>query len=236
VAVVSGGRAPYAPTKAVLAVVERHRQVGLKALDVQRLQNIGITEALAPRTMQALVLLDFYDDAGGVTPGFDALRKVPEHDFRPRLAALLRNAYADVLQLLDPTAASVLDVENAFRGFEPTGQLPRMVQLFTGLMAFVGIMPEGAARKPSGPRPATSKPKSTRQAPLPPTPEPVATALATNPQDGHHTTVDLGPGGQVTLIVNVNPLAMSRADRDIFYSVVDKITDWQHASNGSTTK
>src|SRR5690349_20062494 len=124
------GRAPYASAGSVQKVIEKHRQVGLQSVDLRKLQQIGITEALAPRTLYALEALGFYDNAGNVTPEFDALRKVPDHDFKPRLAALLREGYAPILEVLDPSVASQADVENAFRGFEPTGQISRIVQLF----------------------------------------------------------------------------------------------------------
>ena len=57
-------------------------------MSLLELQQIGVTESLAPRTLSALEALGFYDENGNVTPEFDALRKVPEHDFKPRLAAL----------------------------------------------------------------------------------------------------------------------------------------------------
>jgi Family of unknown function (DUF5343) len=149
-AVQKDARAPYASTGSIKTVIDKHRQVGLQSMSLQRLQQIGVTEALAPRTMQALVFLGFYDENGNVTPEFDALRKVPKHDFKPRLAALLREAYAPILEVLDPASATPLDVENAFRGFLPTGQIPRMVQLFIGLMAYVGLMPEPSRRSGGG--------------------------------------------------------------------------------------
>ena len=117
-------RAPYASTGSITKVIEKHRQVGLQTISLQRLQQIGVTEALAPRTLQALTFLGFYGEDGNVTPEFDALRKVPEHDLKPHLAALLREAYAPILEILDPATATVLDVENAFRGYAPTGQFP----------------------------------------------------------------------------------------------------------------
>jgi hypothetical protein len=155
-AVQKSTRAPYASTGSVTTVIEKHRQVGQTTMSLQRLQQIGVTEALAPRTMYALAFLGFYDENGNVTPEFDALRKAHEHDFKPRLAALLREAYAPILEVLDPATATPLDVENAFRGFEPTGQIPRMVQLFMGLMRYVEIMPDAASKR-DGPAPRMAR-------------------------------------------------------------------------------
>jgi hypothetical protein len=151
-------RAPYASTGSIIKVIDKHRQVGLQSISLQRLDQIGITAALAPRTLQALTLLGFYDENGDVTPEFDALRHTPEHEFKPRLAALLREAYASILEVLDPATATPLDVENAFRGFLPTGQIPRMVHLFMGLMIYAGLMPEERQR----PRQEAARPTAAR--------------------------------------------------------------------------
>ena len=220
-----GKRGPYASTGSVQTAIEKHRERGLPTISLQRLQQIGISEALAPRTLQTLEFLGFYDENGNVTPEFDALRKGPEHDFRPRLAALLRNAYADVLEILDPATATPLDVENAFRGFEPTGQLPRMVQLFMGLMIYAGVMPEERRRQPSsrGPRAAVSRPAGARTAgrDSDANSTPGLTAgqkrrqeAAPKPPVGESTRyeqrdVTLGAAGSVSIIVNVRWLDLS---------------------------
>ena len=72
-------------TGSIKAVIEKHRQVSLQDVSLERLQRIGVTEALAPRTLYALTFLGFYDERGRVTPEFDALRKLPEHEFKPAL-------------------------------------------------------------------------------------------------------------------------------------------------------
>ena len=141
-AIQPGGKAPYAPTKSVLRVVERHRQFGLRTIDLLKLKSIGVTEALAPRTLASLVGLGFYDDEGRITQEFEALRIAPEADFKPQFAELLRKAYSPVLEILDPWTATRTEIEDAFRSFDPPGMRPRMVQLFEGLTIFAGLKPE----------------------------------------------------------------------------------------------
>jgi hypothetical protein len=218
------GRAPYASTGSIKTVIEKHRQVGLQTMSLQRLRQIGITEALAPRTLYTLIFLGFYDDNGDVTPEFDALRKVPEHDFKPRLADLLREAYAPILEIVDPATATALEVENAFRGFEPTGQLPRMVLLFIGLMAYVGIMPEPKRRtvatgRPSAEKTSRNKPLGERRSPqasggtpereLQDEPSPPEPPSRLNGQAGERRDISLGDAGSVSVIVNVRWLDLS---------------------------
>jgi hypothetical protein len=177
VTIQTGGRAPYAPTKTVLRVVERHREFGLRTMDLPKLKSIGVTDALAPRTLASLVGLGFYDDTGQITPEFEALRVSPEADFKPQLGELLRKAYSPVFEILNPATATRTEIEDAFRSFEPPGMRPRMVQLFEGLMIFAGLRPEGqragggtgwaskpAAKSPGG-KAATGRPASRTPAP-----------------------------------------------------------------------
>jgi hypothetical protein len=218
------GRAPYASMGSVQKVIEKHRQVGLQNVTLQRLQQIGITESLAPRTLSALEALGFYDGNGNITPEFDALRKVPEHDFKPRLSALLREAYAPILEVLDPATVTQTEVENAFRGFEPTGQIPRMVQLFIQLMVYAGIMPQPEPKRRTG---VTSQ--NTRTPRNRPAADPGQAGRAEHsgqstvaPEHGQHPEhsaprppsgmdgkaterrdISLGDAGSVTVIVNV---------------------------------
>lgn len=221
------GRAPYASMGSVQKVIEKHRQVGLPSMNLQKLQQIGVTDALAPRTLSTLEALGFYDNNGNVTPEFDALRKVPEHDFKPRLAALLREAYAPILEVLDPTTATQTDVENAFRGFEPTGQISRMVQLFMQLMTYAELMPE-VKRRP-GPAPGQQASKAARNKPAPergrsrrsglddvkPEDEQQPERPASPPTDHadgrpvERRDISLGGAGTVTVIVNVQWLDLS---------------------------
>ncbi len=235
-------RAPYASTGSVLTVIEKHRQVGLQSMSRQRLQQIGVSEALAPRTLQTLTFLGFYDDNGSVTAEFDALRKVPGHDFRPRLAALLREAYAQVLEVLDPATCSPQDVENAFRGFEPTGQLPRMVQLFMGLMIYAGVMPEGQRRQPPGMGSTRdskpSAPKASRQNGDAGNGRPVALETPPAPKDdpsggerfsqvdGDTYVLYLASGPKVVLSVKMDVMRVSKADRAFIFSLVDSLRDY----------
>jgi hypothetical protein len=248
VAVQQSGRAPYASTGSIKTVIEKHRQVGLQTMSLQRLQQIGVTEALAPRTLQALVFLGFYDDEGAMTPEFDALRKVPEHDFKPHLAALLRKAYAPVLEVLDPATATVLDVENAFRagGFEPTGQLPRMVQLFIGLMTYAELMPEDQRKARDGSRPPGSRPGTTpaasKKRETPPggtsgkrvhetpseTPGPAGGDRHPGfTQEAGNTFILLLPSGpEMTLMVKMDVMRTSVEDRDFIFKIVDELREF----------
>jgi len=224
-AIVAGDRAPYTTTHCVVAVYEKHRQVRLRTIDVEMMPRIGVSESLARRTVQAMILLGFYDEDGQVTPAFDALRKMSEDEARAHLAALLREAYAEVLKYVDPATATLEEIERQFRVFEPTGQVPRMVQLFIGLFAYVGIREptDGASRanassRRAGRKKANTGSTATRKRTDAETTEPgvenrTSTPAAppgsnAAPDSGEDVVIDLGDAGKVIMDVRVRWLSL----------------------------
>lgn len=142
------GQAPYAPTGQVVAVIERYRDRGLQTpFTIELLTRIGVTEALAPRTLRTFKSLGLIDDEGQPSPEFEQLRKASGEDYKPRFAAIVRAAYEAVFNLVDPTNDPPERVRDAFRHFEPHGQQARMVSLFLGLCEYTGII-EKASKRP----------------------------------------------------------------------------------------
>ena len=147
--------APYAPAKAILSIVDRHRSKGIPApVDADTLGRAGISDSLIPRTLQALHILDLIDGDGNPTDTLEGLRLSPESEFHDRMADWLRGAYADALQYIEPDADET-SIRDAFRSYNPIGQQPRMVSLFTGLMAEAGLR-DKAESKPATRKPATN--------------------------------------------------------------------------------
>ena len=152
-AVTSENSAPYAPASAVLGLIDRYRNRGLpKPIDSDVLGRAGISDSLIPRTLQAMRTLDLIDDDGAPTDTFDALQKVPEPEFKGRLAEWINTAYADVITFVDPAADDETKIRDAFRSYKPVGQQPRMVTLFLGLCAAAGLAPERSQSKPRSPQ------------------------------------------------------------------------------------
>lgn len=244
------GRAPYAPAATVIPLIERHVQTSLPSvIDLGVLERYGVTEGLRPRTLATLKLLDFITEEGSLTPEFDALKRVARADVPARLGEMLRNTYSPVFQIIgDPANATTQQIEDAFKAFEPRGQIVRMVQLFTGLMVYTGQMPEDARRKPgpktsapekkTSPRKGATTQKATTLAPKKPVDpvDPVKTAQdfwAEKP--AHAVQVDLGAAGTVTLMVAVNPLALTKDDRTAFYAIVDALNEWRATASPQQT-
>ena len=198
--------APYAPGSAILGVVTRHRTKGLPpVVDLDVLTRAGVSETLAPRTLQALKALDLIGDDGKLTETFEGLRLAPEAEYQQRMGDWLRAAYADVLTYVEPETATETQLRDAFRTYVPTGQQTRMITLFQALFAAAGIAQErqrsapkrsasgeGAAKPKAKPLTASLAPhtparafaNSTPQVGLPPA---LAGLLASLPSNGRWT-------------------------------------------------
>lgn len=156
------GRAPYAPGKVVVDLIQRHRDTGLpRPVSAESLQRVGVSESLAPRTVQALRMLELIDGSGMPTEAFERLKHGSDEEFRRTLTGHLDSVYEPVLDVLGPVAAADdAAVETAFRGFEPHGQRQRMASLFTALYEASGARVGGSGSRaaPGRARAATRKP------------------------------------------------------------------------------
>jgi len=154
-AVTTNTSGPYTAPAAVIQILNRYRERGLATpitLDV--LLRAGISTALAPRTLQSLVVLDLIDDKGQPSQVFQKMREVPEADYKKVMAEWLKGAYAEVFSFVDPAVDDAVRIRDAFRSYQPHGQIDRMVTLFMGLCTEAGITPEG---KKSEPRPTARR-------------------------------------------------------------------------------
>ena len=106
----------FAPLRCVLSVWS-HRAPGLR---------LGISETVAPRTLQALKLLELVGVDGNPAPTFDDLRRAAEEDFQSRLVEHLRCVYADVFSIRDPAQDEVTKIRDAFRHYRPQGMRDRI--------------------------------------------------------------------------------------------------------------
>lgn len=157
------GAAPYAPASAVIDVVRQHRARELPTpITTDVIGRAGVTDALAPRVMKALTLFDLVDDEGQETDQFAELAKAPESDFKERFGAILRAAYADVFQYVDPATDPPERVRDQFRHYRPRGQQERMVTLFLGLCEYAGLAPEGSTQRREPRKPGASRPRQER--------------------------------------------------------------------------
>jgi hypothetical protein len=141
---VKDGQGPYAPRAAILAVIDAFRERTPRTpVTTENIALIdGVTDSIAPRTLQAMKLLDLLDDEGEPTIHLAGLREAGRNDFPLRLAEVVREAYADVFAYHDPVTADPADIRDAFRVYRPASMRDRMVRLFYGLCEASNIISE----------------------------------------------------------------------------------------------
>jgi hypothetical protein len=157
----------YASPATIRSVIGRFRDQNLpQPLTAESILRIGVTESLAPRTIQTLKLLGLIDDEGKVTEQFERLRRAPTSEFKGELVSILRSAYAPVFEVVEPGGATYEHIQDAFRTFKPEGQRDRMVSLFLGLLEYAeysqDLPPTGrgtGSARAAGARTGTPRPK-----------------------------------------------------------------------------
>lgn len=161
-AVTTSNSAPYGPPSAIIDLIDRYRNKGLTTpFNPEVLARAGVSESLIPRVWQSLVSLELITPEGAPTETLEGLRRAPEGDLKPRLAAWLQAVYADVFSFVSATDEETA-IRDAFRAYNPVGQQGRMVSLFLGLCRAAGLRDDDQAT--SSPRPAARKPASSTPA------------------------------------------------------------------------
>lgn len=126
--------APYAFVGNVLAVLRRLRNAGLPDIvDVTAVKRVGISEGNASRTLAALQFLVLIHEDGTHTELMDNIERASTDEYPEVLESILREAYSEVFKIIDPSSATEIEINDAFRGFNPSKQRKRMVNLFIGL-------------------------------------------------------------------------------------------------------
>ncbi len=145
-AIVHEGPAPYAPVAHVLRAIEHYREKGAQTFSKELLGRLGYPDAYATRTIKALKLLDLIDNEGAPTEAFKELKRSTAEEFAPRLEQIVRTAYAEVFEVVDPATDTPQAIDDAFRFYTPEAQRDKMVPLFMGICEAAGII--GADRAP----------------------------------------------------------------------------------------
>lgn len=155
--------APYAPFGCVIAVIKRLRERGLpELLTMQEITRVGVSEGNASRTLQALKFLKLIDEEGYRTQTFDRLGRTPTSEYTEVFGEIIKEAYRDVFTIIDPAGATDIEINDAFRYYQPQAQRGRMVTLFRGLCQEVGLIAGGPPETRKRARAViTSKPSTT---------------------------------------------------------------------------
>ena len=150
---------PYPPAAKTVGVVRRiHEGTAGSNLSQKQLVSLGIAEGNSDRVQKALRFLGLVDAEGTLTPLAIRLRKATSDEYPTLLAEIVRSAYAPVFVLYpDPGAASAIDMNNAFKPYDPAGQRQNMIALFMALCREASMAQGAAPRIGRPPAPKTNR-------------------------------------------------------------------------------
>jgi len=161
---------PYGPPSNVTAVLHRLRSRNLPdRVDAEYLRDAGVSEGTVGRTLFALRFLDLVADDGQPTQALRSIHTSTDEEYRTILSGLVREAYSDVFNVIDPAEDSQDRILNVFRRYTPASQRNRMVIFFLGMCTEAGIptMDTPRQRVMREPRPAGARtPTQGRRQPL----------------------------------------------------------------------
>ena len=174
--------APYASPNSVIDLIHRLRDAGLPdPLTLDGLGLVGVSPSMVSPTLRSFKFLGIVDDDGQKLPAYQRLSVATSEEYPGVLADVVKSAYSDVFNIVDPGKHDADQVEDAFRQYIPQKQRRRMVRLFLGLCAEAGLAPEQPKRRRGqGTVRSTTRPTETvhpdRQPNVPQDPPPVASA------------------------------------------------------------
>lgn len=181
---ISPANRPYPPPSNVIAVIQRLRSRNLpERTDVEYLRDAGVPEGSIGRVAFALRFLGVVED-DAPTPALRAIATSTDEEYRAILAGLIRDAYSEVFEVVDPATDSQDRIVNFFRRYSPASQRARMVIFFLGMCREAGIPTLDVPRQrmssvSSGPKQARSSARPARR----PSATPSGPAPIPRPQD-----------------------------------------------------
>ncbi len=138
---------PYPPTSNVIGVLHRLRSRNLpERIDIDYLRDAGIPEGSIHRVAFALRFLGLIKN-DMPTSALRTISTSTDEEYRDILSNLVREAYREVFEIVDPAEDSPERIVNVFRRYAPASQRQRMVMFFLGMCREAGIPTLDAPRQ-----------------------------------------------------------------------------------------
>lgn len=160
---------PYTSPSSVITVLQRLRTRNLpERIDSEYLRDAGVPDSLNARTLFALRFLGLVENDVPAS-ALRTIARSTDEEYQSILANLIREAYRDVFEIIDPAQDSQDRIVNFFRRYTPASQRHKMVIFFLGMCRAAGIPTLDAAknRVPNGSTAAKSAGQKTASRPKP---------------------------------------------------------------------
>lgn len=139
---------PYAPPSNLVSVLHRLRQRNPPArIDAEFLRDLQVSDGTINRVLFGLRFLNLIEDDYTPTLAVRSIATSTDEEYQEILGGLLREAYSDVFERLDPTGDTQDKFLNFFRRFTPASQRERMVIFFLGMCREAGMQLADAPRQ-----------------------------------------------------------------------------------------
>jgi hypothetical protein len=208
---------PYAAVGNVRDLLRRYRNRNLpETIGQETLSLAGVPEGMISRTLVTFKFLGLLNEASEPTELWKALNDVDEGSYPEMLSRIIRAAYADTFEHIDPSTDSQDRIRAFFQQYQPKSQIDRMVTLFLALCADADIptvdtpkrratkvQQESDQRKPRDVRGHTAGQRVT----------PPALPLIERPPNGETKIIQLRGGGSLSLHASVRFFDLEREDR-----------------------
>jgi len=164
---------PYTPPSNVTIVLQRLRSRNMpERVDAEYLRDAGVPEGTNARTLFALRFLGLLE-GDAPTSALRSIATSTDEEYQAILAALVRDAYHEVFEVIDPTQDPQDRIINFFRRYTPASQRERMVVFFLGMCREAGIPTLDVPRQrasggSSGPKAAGAKASKSTSRPTTP--------------------------------------------------------------------
>lgn len=184
----------------------------------------------------ALRTFGLIDAENHVQPSLTALTEKDPEARKRALADLVRTHYAAALRVSDDNGTQA-QLAVCFRenyGISGADTLRKSMSFFlhAARNTDIPLSPHFPATRSGQGGPGKSKTRKPRK-PRSNADTGRAGSTGQQPTDQYQLNVQLPTGGTMTLSVSVNPISLRGQDRDFFYDIVDKLTDYQEQQTGS---
>ena len=181
---------PYGPPSNLIDILGRLRRRNLpEIVDAEYLKDANISKGTISRTLFGLNFLGLTNEAHEPTEALKSIALSDDDRYQEILAQLVRTAYKEVFETIDPSQDDQSQIVNFFRRYTPGSQRERMVVFFLGMCREAGIptldvprkRPTQASRPRNAARPTATPRSSTSNSVRAPATAPVQAAVRYEP-------------------------------------------------------
>lgn len=222
---------PYISFRTTLNLADRLKETGVPNR-IDRSVLAYLSGGYASQVIAALETLRLIDDAG--KPQARLIKLVDDLENRPSLIdSILRETYPSLFTK-DLSRITPGELSEAFGGMSMGTETKRKaIAFFVHAAAFANIslspLVAGKSKSASSRVPGVTRKASRRKSPGQGERNNEVESQRQPRDSGSSKVLTLKSGGSVTLSISVDPIALSKADRDFVFKLIDELNEYEEA-------